>query len=121
MEELKQLAKTNPDFDEEPLKARAQHLISRRRDVSLILDDQNKFSIGIYHHLDQKIKDFGKSILCCSMVSAITLHTVLHYFALILLHTVNRVDVSSKGIVHLFPDSGNTLEVRQGIRLGIVL
>jgi hypothetical protein len=59
LEELKVLAKSNPDFDEEPLKIRAQNLISRRRDVSLILDDQNKFSIGIYHHLDQKIKDFG--------------------------------------------------------------
>ena len=63
LEELKQLAKTGPDFDEEPLKLRAQNLISRRRDVSLILDDQNKFSIGIYHHLDQKIKDFGMFIL----------------------------------------------------------
>ena len=46
LEELKQLAKTGPDFDEEPLKLRAQNLISRRRDVSLILDDQNKFSIS---------------------------------------------------------------------------
>ena len=59
VEELKQLAKAGTDFDEEPLKNRAQILISRRREISLILDDQNKYSIGIYHHLDQKIKDFG--------------------------------------------------------------
>ena len=59
VEELKLLAKAGTDFDEEPLKNRAQALISRRREISLILDDQNKYSIGIYHHLDQKIKDFG--------------------------------------------------------------
>lgn len=60
LEELKLLAKNGPDFDEEPIKYKAQCLINRRREVSLILDDQNKFSIGIYQHLDQKIKDFGR-------------------------------------------------------------
>ena len=60
LEELKQSAKLGSDFDEEPLRARALILISRRREVSVTLDDQNKFSIGIYQHLDQKIKDFGK-------------------------------------------------------------
>lgn len=61
LEELKLLAKIGPDFDEESIKQKAQCLINRRREVSLILDDQNKFSIGIYQHLDQKIKDFGES------------------------------------------------------------
>lgn len=60
LEELKQISKLGPDFDEEPFKARAQILIARRRDASLILEDQNKFAVGIYQHLDQKIKDFGK-------------------------------------------------------------
>jgi hypothetical protein len=49
-----------PEFDEEPFKARAQILITRRREASLILEDQNKFAVGIYQHLDQKIKDFGE-------------------------------------------------------------
>lgn len=60
VEELKLLAKAGADFDEEPLKNRAQSLINRRREISLILDDQNKYAIGIYHHLDQRIKDFGE-------------------------------------------------------------
>ena len=59
LEELKQLAKLGTDFDEEPIKARAQNIMKRRRDVSSYLDDQNKFAISIYQHLDQKIKDFG--------------------------------------------------------------
>ena len=71
VEELKQLAKAGADFDEEPLKNRAQSLINRRREISLILDDQNKYAIGIYHHLDQRIKDFGES----SMFVQVSVHS----------------------------------------------
>ena len=67
VEELKQLAKAGTDFDEEPLRHRAQVLINRRREISLVLDDQNKYSIGIYHHLDQKIKDFGLCYINCEI------------------------------------------------------
>jgi hypothetical protein len=59
LEELKTLAKSDPQFDEEPLKARAQQLIARRQEATLLLEEQNKFASGIYHHLDQKIKGFG--------------------------------------------------------------
>ena len=70
VEELKLLAKAGADFDEEPLKNRAQSLINRRREISLILDDQNKYAIGIYHHLDQRIKDFGQ----CFMLVEVSVH-----------------------------------------------
>ena len=86
MEELKQLAKLGSDFDEEPLKARALNLISRRREVSIILDEQNKFSIGIYQHLDQKIKDFGNfdacsNVIClqCWLFPAVSFNSCLYF------------------------------------------
>ena len=61
LEELKQLAKTGPDFDEEPLKQRAQNLVTRRHEATQLLDEQYKFVDGLYRHLDEKIKHFGRS------------------------------------------------------------
>ena len=68
LEELKQLAKNGPDFDEEPLKLRAQNLVIRRQEATQLLEEQNKFAVGLYHHLDEKIKHFGKSYLLDSVV-----------------------------------------------------
>ena len=59
MEELKELTKTGPDFDEEPLKAKAQSLATRRQHAALQLEDQNKFAMSLYQKLDEKIKNFG--------------------------------------------------------------
>lgn len=70
MDELKAIAKSNPDFDEEPLKAKAQQLITRRKEVNQMLEEQTKFSAGIYQYLDQKIKRFGKCLSVLSMTSS---------------------------------------------------
>lgn len=68
LEELKLLAKNGPDFDEEPLKLKAQNLVIRRQEATQLLEEQNKFAVGLYHHLDEKIKHFGKSYLLDSVV-----------------------------------------------------
>jgi hypothetical protein len=70
MEELKQLAKNGPDFDEEPLKKRAQSLAARRLEASSLLEDQNKYAVGLYRHLDSKIQHFGASTLALRVLLA---------------------------------------------------
>jgi hypothetical protein len=65
LEELKQLAKNGPHFDEEPLKLRAQNLITRRQEATQFLDEQQKFVEGLYKHFDEKINHFGKFSSYC--------------------------------------------------------
>ena len=73
MEELKELAKNGPDFDEEPLKAKAQSLATRRQYAALQLEDQNKFAMSLYQKLDEKIKNFGASLFVNQHVSILVI------------------------------------------------
>ena len=103
MEELKQLAKNGPDFDEEPLKKRAQSLAARRLEASSLLEDQNKYAVGLYRHLDSKIQHFGASTLALRVLlrRAFDVDVVSHDVPLV---PLTRSDSSNKHLIHLFPD-----------------
>ena len=62
-EELSQLAKTDPDFDEEPIKKRFEALISRRQEAQASVDEQMKKIQRLYDLVDGRITYIGETWL----------------------------------------------------------